>query len=85
MQTEGADAGTTTDTGGEGAVGERGGKAIRGYLVKGSAVSSEERGGGGKGEFSLVALLLRLTMLAAAVSLVCAGYLLERRRQNHKQ
>jgi subtilase family serine protease len=71
----------TGGEGGEGAVGEKGGKTIKGYLMKGSAVSSEEGGGGGKGEFSMLAFLLRLAMLAAAVVLVCVGYLMERRRQ----
>ena len=66
--------------GGEAVAGEKGGQAITGYLMKGRAVSSEE-GGGRKEEFSMLALLLRLGMLAAAVSLVCAGYWLERRRQ----
>jgi len=51
--------------------------------MKGIVVSSEE--GGGKGEFSLVGWLIRLAMLAAAVSLVCVGYWLERKRQKHKQ
>ena len=32
MQTEGADAGTTPDTGGEGVIGETGGQAITDYL-----------------------------------------------------
>ena len=68
---------------GEGAEGESGGKAIRGYLMKGSVVSSEA-GGGGKGEFSFVRFLIQLVMLAVAVSLVCVGYLMERRRQNNK-
>ncbi len=48
-------------------------------------MSGKEAGGGGKGEFSFVRFLMQLVMLAAAVALVCAGYLLERRRQNHKQ
>jgi subtilase family serine protease len=78
---EGEGSGTTGGTGEEGAVGERGGKAITGYLMKGSAVSSETGGGGDKGEFSMLALLLRLGMLAVAVSLVCVGYWMERRRQ----
>ena len=50
--------------------------------MKGIVVSSEE--GGGKGEFSLVGWLIRLAMLAAAVSLVCVDYLIEKRRQNNK-
>ena len=70
---------------GEGGAGESGGKTIRGRLMKGSVVSGKEAGGGGKGEFSLVRFLMQLVMLAAALSLVCAGYLMERRRQNHKQ
>ena len=85
---EGSGEGEGTGTGGaggEGAVGESGGEAITGRLMKGIVAQSEEGGGGGKGEFSLLGLLLRLAMLAAAVALVCAGYLLERRRQNHKQ
>ena len=54
--------------------------------MKGSVVSSEEEGGGGKGEeFSLLAWLILLAMLAVAGSLIGVGYLLERRRQNHKQ
>ena len=66
-------------------MGETGGPAITGYLMKGTVAGSEAGGGGGeRGEFSLVKLLLRLVMLAAAVSLVCAGYWLERRRQNNK-
>ncbi|MCK4736389.1 MAG: hypothetical protein KAT65_28305, partial [Methanophagales archaeon] len=76
----------TGGTGGEGAVGETGGRAITGYLMKGTVAQSEAGGGGGeRGEFSLVKLLLRLAMLAAAVSLVCVGYLLEKRRHNSKQ
>ena len=85
---EGSGEGEGTGTGGaggEGAIGERGGEAITGWLMKGTVASSEEGGGGGKGEFSLVAWLIRLAMLAAAVALVCAGYLLERRRQKYKQ
>ena len=70
---------------GEGGAGESGGKTIRGRLMKGSAVSGKEAGGGGKGEFSLVRFLMQLVMLAAALSLVGAGYLLERRRHNSKQ
>jgi hypothetical protein len=76
--------GTTTGTGGESAMGEKGGKVITGRLMKGTVAQSEE-GGGGKAEFSILGLLMRLGMLAAAVSLVCAGYLLERRRHNSKQ
>jgi hypothetical protein len=53
--------------------------------MKGTVVSGKEAGGGGKGEFSLVRFLMQLVMLAAAVSLVCAGYWLERRRQNKSQ
>jgi hypothetical protein len=53
--------------------------------MKGAVAQSEEGGGGGKGEFSLVGLLIRLAMLAAAVVLVCVGYLLERRRHEDKQ
>ena len=52
--------------------------------MKGKVASSEEGGGGGKGEFSLVAWLIRLAILAAAGALVCAGYLIEKRRQNNK-
>ena len=74
--------------GAEGAVGETGGKAITGYLMKGK-VASSEAGGGGEGvgtgeEFSILGLLMRLAMLAAAGTLVCVGYLMERRRQNNK-
>ena len=85
---EGAGEGEGTGTGGAGgedAVGETGDKGITGYLWKGKVVSSEEGGGGGKGEFSFVGFLMQLVMLAAAVLLVCAGYLHERRRQNNKQ
>ena len=84
---EGAGEGEGTGgAGGEGAVGGKGGKLISGYLMKGVvAQSDEEGGGGGKGEFSWVAFLLQLAMLAVAVALVGVGYLHERRRQNHKQ
>ena len=81
---EGAGAGTTAGTGGKSAMGEKGGKAITGRLMKGTVAQSEE-GGGGKVEFSILGLLMRLAVLAAAVVLVCAGYLLERRRQKRKQ
>jgi len=65
--------------------GESGGKTIRGRLMKGVVVpGGKEAGGGGKGGFSLLAWLIRLALLAAAGSLVCAGYLMERRRQNNK-
>ena len=70
---------------GEGGAGESGGKTIRGRLMKGTVVSGKEAGGGGKGEFSFVRFLMQLVMLAVTVSLVCAGYWLERRRQKHKQ
>ena len=70
---------------GEGGAGESGGKTIRGRLMKGSVASGKEAGGGGKGEFSFVRFLMQLVMLAAAVSLVGAGYLHERRKQKHKQ
>jgi subtilase family serine protease len=70
---------------GESGAGESGGKTITGRLMKGRVVSGKEAGGGGKGEFSLIAWLIRLAMLAAAVVLVCVGYLMERRRQRHKQ
>ncbi|MEA2074691.1 MAG: DUF3344 domain-containing protein [Euryarchaeota archaeon] len=82
-----AEAGATTAGSGEATIGASGGRAITGRLMKGAVASSEAAGGGGgeRGEFSLVKLLMRLAMLAAAVSLVCAGYLLERRRQRHKQ
>ena len=53
--------------------------------MKGTVVSGKEAGGGGKGEFSFVRFLMQLVMLAAAFSLVFVGYLLERRRQKHKQ
>ena len=76
--------GEGTTGGAEGAVGESGGKAITGRLMKGIAATSEEEGGG-KGEFSLVGFLMRLVLLAAAVVLVCAGYLLERRRHSYKR
>jgi len=65
--------------------GESGGKTITGRLMKGVVVpGGEETGGGGKGGFSLLAWLIRLALLAAVGSLVCAGYLMERRRQNNK-
>ena len=80
----GEGAGAGTGGGGEGAIGETGSEAITGWLMKGTVASSEEGGGGGKGEFSMLALLMRLAMLAAAVSLVCVGYLLEKRRHNNK-
>ena len=65
--------------------GESGGKSITGRLMKGVVVpGGKEAGGGGKGEFSLLAWLIRLALLAAAGSLVCTGYLMERRRQNNK-
>ncbi len=51
--------------------------------MKGIVVSGEE--GGGKGGFLISWMLIRLAMLAVAVVLVCAGYLMERRRQRHKQ
>jgi len=54
--------------------------------MKGS-VAQGEAGGGGKSEreeFSMLGLLLRIATLATALSLVFAGYLLERRRQNNK-
>ncbi len=73
--------GTTGGAGG--AVGGTGGETITGRLMKGTAAWSEEEGGG-RGEFSLVAWLLRLVMLAAAGALVGVGYLHERRRQNNK-
>jgi len=69
---------------GEGVESGSEGKTIKGYLMKGRVVS-REAGGGGKGEFSLLGLLLRLAMLAAAVSLIIVGYWHERRRQRHKQ
>ncbi len=50
--------------------------------MKGIVAQSEEGGGGGKGEFSLVAWLIRFAMLAAALALVVVGYLHERRRHN---
>ena len=75
----------TGGAGGEGAAGGKGGKLIRGYLMKGVVASSEEEGGGGgKGEFSLVRFLMQLAMLAVAGALVGVGYLHERRRQNNK-
>ncbi|NQE05538.1 hypothetical protein C5S32_06675 [ANME-1 cluster archaeon GoMg1] len=79
---EGADegGGAGTQGGGEGAVGERGGKAITGRLMKGSVAPSEAEGGGKGEEFSMLGLLLRLGMLVAAVFLLFIGYLLERRR-----
>ncbi|MGB7532564.1 MAG: CARDB domain-containing protein [Halobacteriota archaeon] len=71
---------------GEATAGEKEGEAITGYLMKGS-VAQGEAGGGGKSkseEFSMLGLLLRIASLGVAVSLVFAGYLLERRRQNNK-
>ena len=81
------EAGATTGGSGEATIGASGGRAITGYLMKGTVARSEAEGGGGgeRGEFSLVKLLLRLAMLAVAVVLVCAGYLMERKRQNKSQ
>ena len=70
--------------GGEATAGEKEGEAVTGYLMKGSVAQGEAGGGGRSEEFSMLGLLLRIATLAAAVSLVFAGYLLERRRQNNK-
>jgi len=65
--------------------GESGGKTITGRLMKGVVVpGGKEAGGGGKGEFSPLRFLMQLLMLAVAIILVYAGYLMERRRQNNK-
>ncbi|RJS79206.1 DUF3344 domain-containing protein, partial [Methanophagales archaeon] len=70
----------------EGGAGESGGKTITGRLMKGVVVpGGKEAGGGGKGEFSPLRFFIQLVMLAVAIVLVYAGYLMERRRQTHKQ
>jgi hypothetical protein len=80
------EAATTAGGSGKATIGASEGKKITGYLMKGDVASSEAAGGGGseRGEFSLVKLLIRLAMLAAAGALVGVGYWYERRRHNNK-
>jgi hypothetical protein len=84
---EGGEAGAITGGSGKTTAGQKGGKAITGYLMKGTVPQSGAEGGGSgdeRGEVSWVGLLLRLAMLAAAGALVGVGYLMERRRHNNK-
>ena len=78
------DSTVTTGNNGKDTGGKTIGKTYSGYVVHGrrAPTTEEGTGGGGKGQFSLVMFLLQLAMLAAAVSLVFVGYLVERRRQS---
>jgi hypothetical protein len=82
-----AEASTTSGVRGEAAkTTETKGKTITGRLMKGIVAQSEAEGGGGeRGEFSWVKLLIRLALLAVAVALVYVGYCYERRRHKYKQ
>ena len=82
-----AKASTTATGSGEATIGATGGETITGRLMKGIVVgggAAEGGGGGERGEFSWLGLLIRIAMLAVIIVLVCAGYLMERRRQNNK-
>lgn len=76
---EGLGAGTTAGAAGKTVTGGKTGKTITGRLMKGTVARTEETGGGGSVRFSLLALLIRLAVVAVAVSLVCVGYWWERR------
>ncbi|KAF5431259.1 Serine protease [Candidatus Methanophagaceae archaeon] len=76
---EGLGAGTTAGAAGKTVTGGKTGKTITGRLMKGTVARTEETGGGGSVRFSLFALLIRLAVVAVAVSLVCVGYWWERR------
>jgi subtilase family serine protease len=82
-----AEAPTTSGVRGEAAKSpETKGQTITGRLMKGIVAQSEAEGGGGeRGEFSWVKLLIRLAILAVAIALVYVGYCHERRRHKNKQ
>nr|QNO58280.1 hypothetical protein BFNMBJLP_00014 [Methanosarcinales archaeon ANME-1 ERB7] len=75
----GPGAGTIVGTGGKTTTGGKSGKTISGRLMKGTVARSEEQGGGGKVKFSILALLMRLAMIAVAGVLFYVGCLWGRR------
>jgi hypothetical protein len=75
----GPGAGTTVGTAGKTTTGGKSGKTITGRLMKGTVARSEEQGGGGKVKFSILALLMRLAVVAVAGVLVYVGCLWGRR------